>query len=119
MGPRRPLAPDCFTFRANSSHNGDPGIEATQQLLVPPLPSALSVKLPHTWLMTKGGQHLLRMRWGADPLQAQQCQASPTIPPKGQGRNCSRGAGQLPSLLGQVEQPRGVSEVRCAAPGIP
>ena len=43
----------------------------------------------------------------------------PVITPKGQGRNCSQGASQLPSLLGQVEQPRGASEVHCAVIGVP
>ena len=43
----------------------------------------------------------------------------PNNPSKRPGKKCSRGAGQLPSLLGQAEQPRGVSEVHCAAPGIP
>ena len=98
MGPRRPLAPDDFTFRGNPPHNGDPGIEATWQILVFPLLSAPSVEPPHTWLMTKGGQHLLGMKWEAYSLQGQQCQASPTIPPKGQGRNCSQGVSQRPSL---------------------
>ena len=97
----------------------DPGIEATQQFLVSPPPSALSVKLPCTRLMTKGSQHLLGMMWEDYPPQGQQCQASPTIPPKGQGRNCSQGAGQLPSLLGQAEQPQGASEVHCAVIGVP
>ena len=47
-----------------------------------PLPSALVVKLPHAQLMTKGSQHLLGMTWEAYSLQGQQCQASPTTPPK-------------------------------------
>ena len=114
MGLRRLLLSDGFAFRGNPPHNGDPGIEATQQFLVSPPPSALSVKLPRTRLITKGSQHLLRMMWEDYPPQGHQCQASPTIPPKGQGRNCSRGVGQLPSLLGPAEQPRGASEVHCA-----
>ena len=76
MGLRRPLGPDGFAFRGNPSHNKDPGIEATRQILVSPLPSALVVKLPRTQLMTKGGQHLLRMMWEAYSLQGRQCQAS-------------------------------------------
>ena len=40
--------------------------------------------------------------------------AMPSLP-----NDPSQGASRLPSLLAQVEQPRGVSEVHCAALGIP
>ena len=94
-------------------------MEATPQLLVPPPPSALSERWPPRQPRTRGGQHPLRMMWEDYPPQGQQYQDSPAIPPKDQGRNCSRGACQLPSLLGQVEQPRGVLEVHCVAIGVP